>query len=75
MGRKRRRDKHLPQRMYLRSGTYYLVQYGSEQWINLGRDYVEAMRSYGEIQGGHRTVKSMGDVIDRYMIDVAPKST
>jgi hypothetical protein len=37
--------------MYLRSGSYYFVEYGTNAWINLGRDYVKAMAEYARIRG------------------------
>ena len=72
MGRKRRADKHLPQRMYLRSGTYYLVEYGTNRWVNLGRDYVKAMGQYARLVGPSGPLSTMGDVIDRYLRENAP---
>lgn len=41
MGRKRKDGNDLPQRMYLRSGTYYYVD-TSNRWHNLGRDLTQA---------------------------------
>ena len=72
MGRKRRTDKHLPQRMYLRSGTYYFVEYGTNKWMNLGRDYVKAMAEYARLRGPQGPLVAMSDVIDRYIEEVAP---
>ena len=72
MGRKRRKDKHLPERMYLRSGSYYLAEYGSNKWINLGRDYVKAMGEYARLRGPDGPLNTIADVIDRYLQEVAP---
>ena len=72
MGRNRRHDRHLPERMYLRSGTYYFVHYGSNKWVNLGRDYVKAMAHYAGIRGPMGPLITMADVIDRYVGEVAP---
>ena len=72
MGRKRRKDRHLPERMYLRSGGYYFVEYGSNSWTNLGRDYVKAMAEYARIRDSNRPLSTMSDVIDRYVAEVAP---
>ena len=71
MGRKRKHDKHLPRRMYLRRGSYYLVK-TSGTWINLGQDFASAMAKYGELVGNHRHCITLGDVIERYRIDVLP---
>src|SRR5262245_11129794 len=73
MGRRRRKDKHLPERMYLRSGGYYFVEYGSGKWVSLGRDYVRAMAEYARLRGPAGPMSTMGDVIDRYMVEVAPE--
>ncbi len=72
MGRKRRKDRHLPERMYLRSGSYYFVEYGSNTWTNLGRDYVKAMAEYARIRGPKGSMQTMNDVFDRYLAEVAP---
>ncbi|MEM9388403.1 MAG: hypothetical protein AAGA68_25370 [Pseudomonadota bacterium] len=65
MGRKRTKDRHLPQRMYQRRGTYYYVVPGSEKWVRLSRRYAELTAA-----------KYEGDtvalLIDRYMVEVAP---
>ena len=71
MGRKRRKDKHLPQRMYMRRGAYYFVN-KDRRWIPLGRDYALAMAEYGRITGPNSPCITMGDVIDRYRILVLP---
>jgi len=45
MGRKRTRDKHLPQCVYLRHGAYYLVR--GAKWIWLGKELQTALQEYG----------------------------
>lgn len=49
MGRRRKVNKHLPQRMYLRRGAYYYVAAGV--WHPLGRDYGEALRQWADLEG------------------------
>lgn len=71
MGRKRKTDKHLPPKVYLRRGAYYFVN-KDHRWIPLGRDYALAMAEYGRISGPHSPCVTVGDVIDRYRIDVSP---
>lgn len=44
--RPRRKDRHLPPCVYLRSGTYWLVRGG--QWERLGRDLPTALQAYGK---------------------------
>jgi len=73
MGRNRRTNKHLPERMILNKGrTYYFIEYGTNKWINLGRDYVEAMALYASIRGPGGSLDTMSDLIDRYMLEIAP---
>lgn len=72
MGRRRRHDKHLPSRMYRRGASYYFVEPGTERWQSLGPDYVTAMRQYADLTAGDVPVSNMGDLIDRYLREVAP---
>ena len=71
MGRKRKTDKHLPRRMYMRRGAYYFVD-KEGRWIPLGGDYAIAMAEYGRISGPSTRCITVGDVIDRYSLDVSP---
>ena len=71
MGRKRKHDKHLPQRMYCRRGCYYFVN-PAGRWLNLGHDYATAMAEYGRITGPGQPCLTLQDVIDRYRIEVLP---
>lgn len=59
--------------MYLRSGSYYFVEYGTERWINLGRDYVHAMSAYADRTSEDIPCLTMSNLIDRYLREVAPK--
>lgn len=71
MGRKRRTDKHLPQRMYCRRGAYYFVDV-ADRWHPLGRDYVQAMAKYAEMTDPGRQCLTMTEVIERYRLHVTP---
>jgi integrase len=71
MGRKRRLDRHLPQRMYLVCGTYWFVPKGAPK-VKLGRDLAEALAKYGALVGGSWAGRTMGDIIDRYRAEVLP---
>ncbi|MCZ6677814.1 MAG: tyrosine-type recombinase/integrase [Candidatus Poribacteria bacterium] len=73
MGRRRKKDKHLPERLYIRYGTYYFVEYGTNRWINIGRDYVQAMSAYADRTSEDTACLTMSDLIDRYLREVAPK--
>jgi integrase len=71
MGRKRKSDKHLPQRVYLVHGTYYYRPKGAKP-LNLGRDFAAALAKYGTLMAGKWSGRTMGDIIDRYRIEVLP---
>lgn len=71
MGRKRKTDKHLPQRVYCRRGSYYLVDV-SGKWNPLGRDFPKAMAKYGELTDPGRSCSSLRDVIEKYRLYVLP---
>lgn len=72
MGRPRKTNKHLPQRMMLRRGAYYYVVSGD--WTPLGRDYGEALRLWAENEG--RAVakgSTVADAIAYYLHARAPE--
>jgi integrase len=71
MGRRRGSDNHLPARVYLRSGTYYYVDENAK-WIGLGKSFVDAMAKYGEIVGCQKNITKITDLIDRYLVEIAP---
>lgn len=71
MGRHRKKDRNLPQRMYLRSGSYYFVDY-TGKWINLGRKYSTAMAKYVELVDTEGPCKTIEDLIVRYLSEVSP---
>lgn len=51
MGRKRTRDKDLPQRVYLRHGAYYFVDKAGK-WNRLGDNKADALRAYADLLHG-----------------------
>src|SRR6516165_9551759 len=71
MGRRRKRNKHLPQRMYLAYGTYWFRPKDSKP-VKLGRDLADALTRYASIIGQQWTGRTLGDVIDRYRLEVLP---
>lgn len=73
MGRSRKTDKHLPRRVYLRSGSYYFVNQQG-RWINLGRDYAGALRKLSDLVD-QAPVQTMNGLFDRYLQDVVPKKS
>jgi len=74
MGKKRKTNKHLPERMYLKSGSYYFVDYFNK-WHNLGRVYVEALAEYGSHVDPDRPCRTMAELLDRYLLEVSPKKS
>ena len=71
MGRRRQRDKHLPQRVYLDHGTYWFRPLGAKP-VNLGRDLADAITRYASLIGNAWSGRTIGDVIDRYRTQVLP---
>lgn len=72
MGRPRKQNRHLPQRMMQRRGAYYYVVRG--EWRPLGRDYGEALRLWAEWEGEDRPKGStVADAIAYYLIAKTPE--
>ena len=71
MGRKRRQDNHLPRRVYLVHGSYYFRPKAAKP-VNLGRDLAAALSQYAGLIGNTWTGNTLGDVIDRYRIEILP---
>jgi integrase len=74
MGRQRKRDRHLPPCMYLKHGAYYFQHPKTREWKNLGPEdqLGAAITKYGELIGGQWSGRTLGDVIDRYRVEVLP---
>ena len=73
MGRKRKHNKHLPLRMHKdpKSGTYYFIDYDGK-WHNLGKSFGLAMAEYGKLADPDTPCRTIGQLLDRYLIEVAP---
>jgi len=72
MGRRRKSDRHLPERVYRRHGAYYLVTRDG-RWVRLGRSYTEALMRYAElVQDPDRPV-TLGAIMDRYLREEVPR--
>jgi len=71
MGKKRMKHLNLPQRMYLKHGSYYYVSLDNK-WINLGRDLSIAKIEWAKLDGSNPPQKGMAALINRYMTEVAP---
>lgn len=70
MGRRRKHDKHLPQRVYHRGRSYYFVDLAGK-WHPLGRTVSDMYRAYAEMLE-ERPLATMGDLFDRYLVEVVP---
>lgn len=72
MGRRRKRDLHLPKRMYERRGKYYFDSPTTKKWEPLGDDYAAALAAYGRMAGPLWTGRSLHDVFTRYKTEITP---
>jgi integrase len=71
MGRKRKNDKHLPARVYLDHGAYFFVpKEGKKQMLS--RDLGEALAKYGSLISARWSLRTLGDVIAKYRVEVLP---
>ncbi len=71
MGRRRRQDRHLPQRVYVRRGSYFFVD-PSGKWHILGHDMSAMYRTLATLLQTSHACLSMSNVFDRYLIEVLP---
>jgi integrase len=71
MGRRRKTDTHLPRRLYLDHGAYYFVPKDAKK-IWLSADFGEALTKYAALIGNAWTLRTLGDVIDKYRAEVLP---
>ncbi len=76
---KRKKDKHLPRNVRRKHGAiYYVKRYKDEngkriqKWLKLGYSESEALGNYGKIVITHTVCKTMNDLFDRYLLEVAP---
>ena len=70
--RPRKKDKHLPSCVFLRSGAYYYVK--ANKWTHLGHSLPDALKAYAGILS--TPTERMPALLDRYLkdIDVAPNT-
>jgi integrase len=65
VGRRRKKDKHLPQRVYYRRGAYYFVDLKGK-WHPLGKDYPDALRRYAAILAANAPTNTIELIIAKY---------
>jgi integrase len=71
MPKKRRVNKHLPERVYQKHNAYYYVDL-QNKWHRLGKTLPEAMQKWTELIDAPRDLIYMQQIFDRYMLEVAP---
>ena len=71
MGRRRKRDKHLPRRMYWRHGAYYFVDKGNV-WHRLGAELGDSLRAYADFCPSSKKVVTISDLVGRYQREILP---
>ncbi len=69
---RRRKNKHLPVRMYIKGRAYWYLD-GLGRWHNLGRNFTQAMTLYAQREAPLVQSPIVGDIIDRYLAEVAPQ--
>ena len=72
MGRKRKSRKDLPERIYFKHNAYYFVNYDGK-WQRLGKTVPETLRAYAGMIDEQDDLKTMGQVMDRYLGEVVPE--
>lgn len=69
--RPRTKDKHLPPRVYIKHGAYWLVTL-ENKWIRLGTTFAEAMGEWTRLASTNTRLTTMGQLFDRYLLEVSP---
>lgn len=72
MARRRTKNKHLPPYVYIKHNAFYFVD-RNNQWIRLGNTLAEAMSKWSLLVDASDDIFTMGQLFDRYMLEVAPK--
>lgn len=67
----RKKDKHLPARVYIKHSAYYYVDI-KNKWHRLGNTFPEAMANWTKLINPQRRISTMNQLFDRYMLEVAP---
>lgn len=71
MGRKRRHNKGLPSRVYMRGASYYYVR-PNGKWVRLGKTMPEMLRRLSEIMDDTPDMQRMTGLFARYRGEVIP---
>lgn len=74
MGRRRKRYRHLPQRVYIHHGSYrYHPKNGKKITLAKVGDYGGMLRALAALVSDHPPLTSMAKIFDRYELEVLPK--
>lgn len=71
MAREKTKHPELPKHVTLERGTYY-YRVGKSPRKKLGSNFAEAMRELSRYERIHSGASLMGDIMDRYVIEVLP---
>lgn len=71
MGRPRKRERHLPARVYLKHGAYFYVHPITHRWERIGASLSEMHRRYSEIAEAPG-LSRMADLLLRYRLEIVP---
>lgn len=72
VGRKRKSDRHLPERVYHRHGAYYYVTQAGK-WRHLGKAYSDALRALAVLLGEGAPVQTIELLIAKYEAEILPQ--
>ena len=68
----RKRNYHLPPRLYMKGRSYYYVT-PANKWIALGRDLAAAKRKLLDLEHGPAVAGTVAEMIDRFLAEESPK--
>lgn len=71
MGKTRKKNKHLPRRMYMQHGAYWYVD-RKNKWHRLGDEYGASLKRYAAHMEGSAK-GTVGELITRYETEVLPE--
>lgn len=72
VGRRRKHNKHLPKRVYLKHGAYFFEDPRTRQWIRLGASLGEMFTAYAALVAAPPAARTVADLVLRYRAEVLP---
>ncbi len=77
--KRRPENRPLPARWALKHGAYYYIvppglekKWDGKRWFRLGKSLAEAHRTYADRVETKKDAATIGQLLDRYLVDVAP---